>query len=158
MNRFLLISISFLIFIIGIGCVSAASLDVDGSVATDGPALLGNGLGGGLGGGLGSCNPNAVADDGVEVSSWSDGDKSLYADDGVEVSNLVYQNHTPQYLGYQNHTPQYLDKMQPQPYNPVALSIGPDRRVFIEDLGNSPDRRVFVDAPALESHNPITPF
>ena len=55
MKKSFLILISLFIFVVGISCASAASLDADDNVVADeGPALLGNGLGGGLGGGLGS--------------------------------------------------------------------------------------------------------
>ena len=55
MKRIALIFAALFVLVIGISCVSAASLDVEGdAVASEAPALLGNGLGGGLGGGLGS--------------------------------------------------------------------------------------------------------
>ena len=55
MKRIALIFATLFVLVIGISCVSAASLDVDcDAVASEAPALLGNGLGGGLGGGLGT--------------------------------------------------------------------------------------------------------
>ena len=119
MNKFLLISISFLIFIIGIGCAAAADLD--------------NGTNDSCG--LGP-NDHVFADDG-QLSRIND-DKRLYADDscGLGPNDHVYASDDSlgKWFGPDKRiyaSADGLGQMQPQPYDPLALGmLGPHDHVF----------------------------
>ena len=81
MNRILLISISLLIFIVGISCVSAADLDVN-----DTSILAGSGLGGG-----GDNGPFYMANDEISIHDNAY-DIDLVDVDGIDADNINYDD------------------------------------------------------------------